>query len=326
MLDKEPIERFLITLQAQKGFSGNTLAAYRNDLNQFAEYLSEGEGLRRRPGSWATVTRENIISFLLHLKEREYASTTVARKQAAIKSFFKYLARQGTVTSNPADDLASPHVDRALPQTINATEVERLLHEISTAPNSPEVLRDRAMMQLLYATGLRVGETVALDVNDVDIEGMTVGTTGRGKTRQVTIGMGETHDALADYLDNGRPVLARTAENSSGAALADDDRRALFLNHRGQRLTRQGFWLILKRYAKSAGLSEISPHTLRHSFAAQKLKSGTGMRDLQQILGHANISTTQVYARIGQKAEGNRTNANTANDKGKAAQRKKKAG
>jgi integrase/recombinase XerD len=184
-------------------------------------------------------------------------------------------------------------------------------------------------MQLLYATGLRVGETVALDVSDVSLSDGTVSTTGRSKSRNVSIGSQATLDALGGYLAKGRPVLARTAENS-GSALADnsDDSRALFLNHRGQRLTRQGFWLILKRYAKSAGLDEISPHTLRHSFAAQKLNSGTDVRDLQQILGHANISTTQVYARIGQKqGRSKRSNSDKTNggSGGRAAQPRKKA-
>jgi integrase/recombinase XerD len=311
MLDREPIDQFLADLEGRKGFSSNTLAAYRNDLTQFADYLSQGEGASVKPISgWRSVGRDAIMSFLLYLKERQYAVTTVARKQAAIKSFFKFLVASGTVPSNPGEDLASPHVDRALPQTISAGEVERLLHAMDTAPDSPEVLRDRAMMALLYATGLRVGETVALDVDDVDLKAGTLATAGRGKTRSVPVGP-EPGDALRDYLDRGRPVLARA--HREGASLAKDatpgDSSALFLNHRGQRLTRQGFWLILKRYAKSAGLGDISPHTLRHSFAAQKLDSGTDMRDLQRILGHANISTTQVYARIGRNEERNRSAA-----------------
>ena len=344
MLDREPIEQFLTTLQTQKGFSGNTLSAYRNDLSQFAEYLDteqEVDKIAARPANWAGVTRSHIVAFLVHLKEQRKAATTVARKQAAIKSFFKYLASRGSLSSNPVEDLASPHVDRALPQTINASEVERLLHEMNTAPDSPEVLRDRAMMQLLYATGLRVGETVALDVRDVDLPGKSVTIGGRGKSRHVSIASGATLNALSDYLEKGRPTLARAINRHSGASLADhpnigseDDSRALFLNHRGQRLTRQGFWLILKRYAKSAGLGEISPHTLRHSFAAQKLNSGTDMRDLQQILGHANISTTQVYARIGQKQErgkasrGRKSNQETrgsGGNGGSAARRTRKA-
>jgi integrase/recombinase XerD len=311
MLDREPIEQFLAELESRKGFSTNTLAAYRNDLTQFADYLSQGRGEAVKPVSrWRDVDRDAIMSFLLYLKERQYAVTTVARKQAAIKSYFKFLVARGEVASNPGEDLASPHVDRALPQTITAGEVERLLHEMDSAPDSPEVLRDRAMMALLYATGLRVGETVALDVSDVDLKAGTVATAGRGKTRSVPIGP-EASGALRDYLGRGRPRLAQThregASLASGASSGDSS--ALFLNHRGQRLTRQGFWLILKRYAKSAGLDEISPHTLRHSFAARKLDSGTDMRDLQRILGHANISTTQVYARIGRKDERKRSAA-----------------
>lgn len=311
MLDRGPIDRFLAELEGQKGFSANTLAAYRNDLTQFADYLSQGQGEAVKPvDDWREVDRGAIISFLLYLKERQYAVTTVARKQAAIKSFFKFLVARGAVATNPTEDLASPHVDRALPQTISASEVARLLHEMDSAPESPEVLRDRAMMALLYATGLRVGETVALDAGDVDLKANTLATAGRGKSRSVPIGPGAS-DALRDYLDRGRPALLKA--HREGASLANEassgDNSALFLNHRGQRLTRQGFWLILKRYAKSAGLGEISPHTLRHSFAAQKLDSGTDMRDLQRILGHANISTTQVYARIGRKEERKRSAA-----------------
>ncbi len=311
MLDRGPIDQFLAELDGQKGFSTNTLAAYRNDLTQFADYLGRGQGEAVKPvDTWRDVGRDAIISFLLYLKERQYAVTTVARKQAAIKSFFKYLVSRGAVASNPTEDLASPHVDRALPQTISEGEVARLLHEMDAAPDSPEVLRDRAMMALLYATGLRVGETVALDVHDVDLKANTAATGGRGKTRSVPVGL-EASGALREYLSKGRPALLKA--NREGASLANQaspgDSSALFLNHRGQRLTRQGFWLILKRYAKSAGLGEISPHTLRHSFAAQKLDSGTDMRDLQRILGHANISTTQVYARIGRKEERKRSAA-----------------
>ena len=301
MLDNEPIGKFLATLQAQKGFSENTLAAYRNDLGQFAAFLNGGEGAGRtaiqQPANWGQVTREHILSFLLYLRERKYATTTVARKQAAIKSFFKFLSGRGLVSSNPVENLAAPHVDRALPHTINASEVDRLLHEMYVAPSTPETLRDRAMMQLLYATGLRVGETVALNVEDIGADGTTLSIVSRGKARRVRIADRASAEALREYLQEGRPRIAH------GEGRSEDDGRALFLNHRGQRLTRQGFWLILKRYAKMAGLDEISPHTLRHSFAAQKLRGGANMHDLQQILGHANISTTQVYGRIEQQNE-----------------------
>jgi integrase/recombinase XerD len=302
MLSHEPIDQFLGTLAAQRGFSANTLSAYRNDLTQFANFLSDGQDGRASPvSSWSQVNRDAIVSFLLYLKERRYATTTVARKQAAIKSYFKYLVAKGVVPANPAEELESPHVDRALPKTITTSEADRLIEKLNAGQGSPEALRDRAMMQLLFATGLRVGELVALDVDDLELEVGFVRAAGRSKTRRIAITSQAAIEAVRDYLRNGRPALQ--AHASRGATLASSDAKALFLNHRGQRLTRQGFWLILKRYAKSAGLGEITPHTLRHSFAAQKLRSGADMRDLQQMLGHASISTTQVYARIGQKEE-----------------------
>ncbi len=301
MPNTDEIENFLSVLSAQKSFSVNTLSAYRNDLSQFSQYLEAGEGESLKPvKNWANVGRDHIVLFLLYLKGRSYAPTTVARKQAAIKSFFKHLTSKGAVKTNPAEDLASPHVDRNLPHTISSSDADRLFREINQVNQSPEALRDRAMMQLLSATGLRVGEMVALNVNDVDLtSGMVTPGGGSGlggKSRRVAIGSAGTVDVLKEYLAKGRQALSGSAKG--GASLATQEGEPLFLNHRGQRLTRQGFWLILKRYAKAAGLSEISPHTLRHSFAARKVDAGADMRDLQQMLGHASISTTQVYARM----------------------------
>lgn len=308
MPDNTEIERFLDSLQQQKSFSTNTLSAYRNDLSQFSDFLGAGQGSYVKPvRDWSAVTRDSIMQFLLFLKERSYAPTTVARKQAAIKSFFRYLASKGLVAHNPAEDLASPHVDRALPQTMSTSEVDRLLIELNAPDSSPESLRDRAMLQLLFATGLRVGEMVGLNLGNVDLEAGAINITGRGKSRLVSIATQAGAEALREYLAKGRPILLGHADR--GATLAEGSEgekksgEALFLNHRGQRLTRQGFWLILKRYAKSAGLGEVTPHTLRHSFAAQTLHEGADMRDLQRMLGHASISTTQVYARIGQRGD-----------------------
>lgn len=290
------IEQFLKSFSAQKGFSGNTLSAYRGDLTQFSEYLTAEQGLSNPAGGWADVKPAHIMSFLAYLKEHHYAPTTVARKQAAIKSFFRYLVSEGITPSNPGEDLTSPHVNRALPHTISTLDIERLTAATGLEKTNPETLRDRAMMELLSATGLRVGEMVALNLNDLDLAGGTVATGARGKSRFVSLGSRATIDAIREYLDKGRRNLGTTLASHSAE-------EALFLNHRGQRLTRQGFWLILKRYARLAGLSEITPHTLRHSFAAQKLKSGANLRDLQEMLGHANISTTQMYAKIGQNKE-----------------------
>ncbi len=320
MPDTQQIEQFLSMLSSQKGFSDNTLSAYRNDLTQFANYLGESQAPGRKAAdAWPQVTRDTIIAYLLYLKERHYAPTTVARKQAAIKSFFKYLMSKGIVASNPSEDLASPHVDRALPHTISSSEMTRLIGEMYAAKPTPEALRDRAMMQVLYATGLRVGEMVALNLNDIDLKAGTLSTGGRGKSRSVPINSQAGSEATREYLQTGRPALAKSSEEGATLANESRDERALFLNHRGQRLTRQGFWLILKRYARSAGLGEITPHTLRHSFAAQKLHAGTDMRDLQQILGHANISTTQVYARVGENKNRKAARSDTQRGRKKAA-------
>jgi integrase/recombinase XerD len=237
------------------------------------------------------------MSFVLYLQERGNVKTTVARKLAAIKSFFKYLVASGALRENPAEEMASLHVDRHLPQTASTSDVDRLMNSLSSASESPETLRDRAMFQLLYATGLRAGEMVALNVSDLDTtNGVITVATGRGKTRQIVINSRLAMEAVQEYIERGRPHLARAGANLAGDQTPSE---ALFLNHRGQRLTRQGFWLILKAHARSAGLSGITPHILRHSFAAQKLQGGADIRDLQQILGHANVSTTQIYTRIG---------------------------
>jgi integrase/recombinase XerD len=304
MLNLEYIEQFLTVRTQQSAGSANTLSAYRNDLSQFAEYLRDGQGsMGQRVEEWAQVNRDAIMSFLLYLKERGYAPTTVARKQAAIKSFFKFLVSKGVVSSNPGESLASPHVDRATPQTITTSEADRLITQIARPNNSPEALRDRAMMHLMFATGLRVGEIVALNIGDVDLSAGTVTISEKsktGKSRMVPINSQAAVSSVREYLERERLALSTSDE---GKGLAVRDREALFVNHRGQRLTRQGFWLILKRYAKQAGLGEVSPHTLRHTFAAQRLKNGADMRDLQKMLGHASISTTQVYARMGQRGE-----------------------
>ncbi|HEU5317457.1 MAG TPA: tyrosine recombinase [Chloroflexota bacterium] len=272
------VESFLRHLEAEKRFSGNTLSAYRNDLRQLHAYLNE-QGV-----SPLTADRGVITGFVVRLAERAYSAASRARKLAAVKSFFGYLCAAGKIAVNPAVGIGSPRVGRHAPQTISVDEVDRLLN----APGrrtSPEALRDRAMFALLYATGMRVSELVALDLESVDLTEGALRCIGRGGRPRVLGFDDRTRDALRAYAHKARPRLAR-----------DDQERALFLNHRGDRLTRQGFWLLMKSYAGEAGISSpITPHTLRHSFAAHLLGQGALLREVQQKLGHANISTTQMY-------------------------------
>ncbi len=272
------VEAFLRHLESEKRFTGNTLSAYRNDLRQLQAYLAE---LGIAP---TNVDRGVVTGFVVRLAERAYSPASRARKLAAVKSFFAFLNRSGKIATNPAAGIGSPRVGRHAPQTISVDEVDRLL----AAPGrrtSPEALRDRAMFALLYATGMRVSELVSLDVESVDLAEGALRCTGRAGRQRVLTFDDKSRDALRIYLQRARPRLAR-----------EDAERALFLNHRGDRLTRQGFWLLMKSYAGDAGISSaITPHTLRHSFAAHLLGKGALLREVQVKLGHANISTTQMY-------------------------------
>jgi integrase/recombinase XerD len=217
--------------------------------------------------------------------EKQYAASTVARKTAAIKSFCHYLANSGQLREDPSQSLAAPRVNRYVPRAISEQEVDRLLAQPRNAPKTrrPDALRDLAMIETLYASGMRVSELVALDVDDVDFDTNQVACPGKaGRRRQVPLRL-QAIEAIDDYLKNGR------------SSLADPDETALFVNHRGSRLTRQGFWLILKAYAEEAQIENLTPHTLRHSFATHALRDGAELRDVQQLLGHVSISTTQVY-------------------------------
>ncbi|MCH7811497.1 MAG: site-specific tyrosine recombinase XerD [Chloroflexi bacterium] len=282
------IGHFLHFMSVDKGASANTIDAYRNDLTQFHTFLST-LNLNGNRTNWRGITRDVIVSFVLELKSRRYAEATVARKVAAVKSFFQFLQAEGAIDGNPTESLQSPRVGKALPRPLTVQQMDELLEQ-PARKGSPEALRDQAMLELLYATGLRVTELVSLDLDSISMNGKSryVRCLGKGaKERTVPI-----HDqalqALVSYLNDSRPRLAKNRRE-----------RALFLNRRGERLTRQGFWLILKQYAKDAGISEpVTPHTLRHSFATHMLRGGAPLRNVQELLGHANISTTQAYTKI----------------------------
>lgn len=284
------VDRFLRVLEEERGFSINTIAAYRNDLSQFIAHLEDmAPDDRMAPvGQWTELTDSHLTMYLLHLRDRDYASSTVARKTAAIKSFCQFLLSEGIMRADPAARMTSPKVAKYVPRAISPTEVSHLLAQPCKLESGerPEALRDRAMLETLYATGMRVSELVALNVDDIDMASGRVQCSGKaGRQRSVPLSA-RSMEALRIYLLDGRPML-----------LADDE-PALYLNHRGNRLTRQGFWLILKSYARQAEIGDVTPHTLRHSFAMHALKGGADLRDVQQTLGHVSISTTQVYRQL----------------------------
>jgi integrase/recombinase XerD len=276
---------FLDFLSAEKGAASNTIAAYRNDLEQLVEYLkAHGDGT-----GWEKVNRVLIQDFILDLKQRKYAETTVARKVAAIRSFFSFLAAEGILADNPTEGLASPRVGKMLPKAITPNEVDELLEQPCKRA-TPEAKRDRAMLELLYATGMRVTELVSLDLANVNVDGNNpfVRCTGKGAKERIIPIHEQATEAVRDYLTEARPLIVRNKNET-----------AIFVNRRGERLTRQGFWLILKGYAKAANLrDDVTPHTLRHSFATHMLRGGMPLRHVQEMLGHANISTTQVYTHL----------------------------
>jgi integrase/recombinase XerD len=324
----QDVERFLRVLEADRGFSVNTIFAYRNDLTQFLTFLGgekSDEGGRGPSDDdigaanatsqwiphvheWDQLTDNDLTSYLLYLRSRKYASSTVARKMAAIKSFFNFLIAEGQLRGDPGARMTAPRVDKYTPRSITPGEVERLLQQPAkggdTAARRPEAARDRAMLETLYATGMRVSELVALDCDDVNLLERQMRCAGRtSRERQVPLRESAV-EAIDYYLLQARPLLVLRDES------------ALFLNHRGNRLTRQGFWLILKSYASKAEIADITPHTLRHTFATHALGRGANLREVQQLLGHVSISTTQVYRRMAQGQAAQRTGAPTGEGSG----------
>ncbi len=285
---EEDIGRFLTYLSIEKGFSDNTVAAYRNDLrNDLAKFAEEQANKRGAIPLWTNFDRQDMLAYVLFLKERGYAATTQARKVAAARSFFNFMVAEGRLKANPTENVGSPSVGRSLPKPISVSQVRSLLEQPAKL-STPEAKRDSAMLSMLYASGMRVSELVSLNLDDVDTEGDFVRCFGKGhKERLIPIAR-RAALAVEEYIKASRPHLAQ-----------NDGGKALFLNRRGERLTRQGFWQILKGYAKTAELgSKVTPHTLRHSFATHMLSGGADLRSVQELLGHANISTTQIYTHL----------------------------
>ena len=280
---KQQIDAYLNHLAVERGFSGNTIMAYRNDLYSLQQHLeSKGQS------DWRRINGDHLADFVLTLQEKGYSETTRARKTAAVRSFFAFLVDDRHIENSPAVELSSPKIGRSLPNALTEDEIERLL-EAPMAVDTPESRRDKAMLELLYATGMRVTELVSLKVGDVNLSGGYVRCIGKGNKERLIPFHEQAMDALEFYIDEGREsFLDRNSRE-----------QALFLNRRGEQLTRQGFWLILKEYARKAGIkSPVTPHTLRHSFATHMLRGGASLRQVQEFLGHASIASTQIYTHL----------------------------
>ena len=273
------VDQFMSHLRVEKGLADNTVQSYSRDLSRFLSYL-ETKGL-----SPLHADRDHIASYLGTLKG-ELCNRSIARSLSALKIFFRFLVSEGKIEKSPARLVESFKQPLRLPETLNHEEVDRLLSQPD--PSCLIGLRDRAMLELLYATGLRVSELVGLNVLGVNLDVGYVRTIGKGsKERMVPMG-DRAIDAIGSYISGGRPGLLRAGNSAY-----------LFLNSRGRPLTRQGFWKIIRNYGVSAGIKKrITPHQLRHSFASHLLDGGADLRAVQVMLGHEDISTTQIYTHV----------------------------
>ena len=279
---KAQVDEFLRFVAVEKGYSDHTVAAYRNDLTQFLGYLADASVT-----SWADVNRTHILNYVLFLKDRRYARSTVARKMAAVKSYFHFLVADGVLRDDPTATVDSPPVEKRIPRPLSPEEMSRLL-AVGAQSSAPRDLRDSALLELMYATGMRASEVIQLEVAALDLDDGTVRCLGKGSRERILPLYARAVEVLRLYLEHGRGELIRRK-----------DEQALFVNHRGGPLTRQGLWLIVKEHAATAGIErEVTPHMLRHSFATHMLDGGAGLREVQHLLGHANISSTQIYTKV----------------------------
>ncbi len=278
---EEWAERFLNYLRVERGLSDNSLDAYSRDILRFLTSVTRGKS---HP---AEVSQEDVLNYIMTLSQYK-APTSVARNLSAIKTFFRFLASEGQIPSNPARLIDSPRIPRRLPDTLSIKEVERLLGAIDAS--SPLGKRDLAMLELAYGTGIRASELVNLKLQDLNLEAGFVRVMGKGsKQRLVPLGA-KAAEAVGRYLAESRPIILKRNGKSSPY---------LFLNKIGGKLSRQGFWKVLKGYVAKAGLAKrVSPHSLRHSFASHLLEGGADLRSVQAMLGHADISTTQIYTHV----------------------------
>ncbi len=276
------IKAFLDHLRIERGYSEHTLAAYECDLHQFSTFLTD-QGIER----WSELDASLLEGFFAWLGAQSYKTTSMSRKLASVRSFLHFLFREEVLHSDLAEHVHQPKVGQRLPKALPEADVQSLLEAVRRAGDTPTGLRDIALLELLYATGLRVSELVALNVNDLNLTTGTLRCTGKGnKERELPLYKTAVL-ALDRYLREGRIFLQRNAEET-----------ALFLNRNGRRLTRQGVWAILRQYARAASLEALTPHTLRHTFATHLLDGGADLREVQHFLGHSSITSTQIYTHV----------------------------
>lgn len=258
----------------------NTVESYKRDVTQYISYL-DGTGVT----DISSTTKTTVLSYLLYLQKEGRASSTVSRTLASLRSYYLFMMQNGVVKSNPTSNLEAPHVEKKIPKILSGEEVELLLEQPKNCDNKG--IRDKAMLELLYATGIRVSELINLDVSDVNVPMSFVRCNGGKKERIIPMGH-QAKDALENYINNVRKYMVK-----------DENETALFVNCSGARLSRQGFWKLIKYYQHIAGIeTDITPHTLRHSFAAHLLENGADLHSIQEMMGHADISSTQVYSRM----------------------------
>lgn len=271
------IDAFMVYLDEVKKKSVSTRQAYRGDLCKLHDFL-DGIGV----DGVENVSLTNLNSYVLYLEKNRFAQTTISRNIAAIKAFYHFLFREKQVEEDIAEDLKAPKLKKRTPGVLTAEEVDRLL--LQPSGDSLKECRDRAMLELLYATGIRVSELLSLKVSDVNLKMGFVICGNAGRERVIPFG-NKARNALIQYLDSARTAM-----------VAEDAQQILFVNCAGQPMSRQGFWKLLKRYARQAGIgSDITPRTLRHSFAVHLLENGADLQSVQEMMGHADISATQVY-------------------------------
>jgi integrase/recombinase XerD len=277
-------EEFLGYLSVERGSSGNTISAYRADLSRYITFLAA-----RGVETPDRVTRDDITAWITSLRTAGAAPSTIERRVAAVKSFHRFLVREGITVNHPTAALPLPRVPDRLPDVVSIDDIDRLLSQ--PFPEGPVGYRDRAMLEVLYGCGIRVSELTGLDLRDVDLAEGYLRVFGKGSKERVTPISGAAAAALQEYLTHGRPFL-RTKK-----AVRRQDPDAVFLNVRGGRLTRATIHALVHTYGGRVGL-DVHPHTLRHSFATHLLEGGADLRALQEMLGHADISTTQIYTHV----------------------------